>query len=220
MATLPTQGAAGAAPEGGGGSTSVLRQSGGLIAAAGGGGGAGNAENCCAHGGAGGGESGEAGGSPELDLTAVGTRGSQACDNGWCSTDSSEVRLCWALRVEPCRGGTYRSLIFIYIKKKLYRYIVTGFLKRSTWTLSYMRSDLCHANAFIFPPRHVRICNPSRTIFHFCFFSKLTSLQAYYGDWSSGCACIFSQRRFLGEVAELLKLGIRKNVSCQVSSLP
>ena len=64
-------GSGGSAGGGGGGSTSVLRQSGGLIAAAGGGGGAGNAENCCAHGGAGGGESGEAGGSPELDLTAV-----------------------------------------------------------------------------------------------------------------------------------------------------
>ena len=86
---------------GGGGSTSVLRQSGGLIAAAGGGGGAGNAETCCAHGGAGGGGTGEDGGSPGLDLAAVEARGSETCDNGWCSADSSQVPL---FRMEPCRG--------------------------------------------------------------------------------------------------------------------
>lgn len=92
-------GSGGSAGGGGGGSTSVLRHTGGLIAAAGGGGGAGNAESCCAHGGAGGGESGGDGGSPGLDLAVV--EGSETCDNGWCSADSSQVRVLLGLRVEP-----------------------------------------------------------------------------------------------------------------------
>lgn len=92
-------GSGGSAGAGGGGSTSVRRHIGGLIAAAGGGGGAGNAENCCAHGGAGGGESGGEGGSPGLNLAAVVAWGSETCDNGWCSADSSQVRLSYRL---PC----------------------------------------------------------------------------------------------------------------------